>query len=201
MTNEAIVVIDVQKAILGAPHTERQVKNLLALDEVVATIALLIARARNLGKPVLFLQHDGPPGHRLEKGSPGWQIRPEVAPAPGEPVIHKTACDSFFGTTLAAELKSCNADTLIVAGCMTQYCVDTTVRRAVSLGYDVTLVSDGHMTADTPELTYEQIVAHHNALLDGFDAGIHSIRVVTHRQVLFELAGDPPISDQADSSP
>jgi nicotinamidase-related amidase len=38
---------------------------------------------------------------------------------------------------------------------MTQYCVDTTVRRAVSLGYEVTLVGDGHMTADSDALTFE----------------------------------------------
>ena len=38
---------------------------------------------------------------------------------------------------------------------MTQYCVDTIVRRAVSLGYEVTLVGDGHMTADSDALTFE----------------------------------------------
>jgi hypothetical protein len=58
------------------------------------------------------------------------------------------------------------------------------VRRAVSLGYDVVLVSDGHMTADSGELTYEQIIAHHNALLDGFSAGTHTVRVMPHDQVL-----------------
>ena len=56
--------------------------------------------------------------------------------------------------------------------------LDTSVRRAVSLGYDVTLAEgDGHLTADTESLTFDQIVAHHNALLDGFDAGEHSVRV------------------------
>jgi len=67
---------------------------------------------------------------------------------------------------------------------MTQFCVDTTVRRAVRLGFDVLLVSDGHMTADSGGLTFEQIVAHHNALLNGFDAGSHTVRVVPHEQVI-----------------
>jgi nicotinamidase-related amidase len=133
--------------------------------------------------PVLFVQHDGPPGHRLQKGSPGWQIRSEIAPASGEPVIHKTACDSFFETTLAAELQTRKIGRLIAAGCMTQYCVDTTVRRAVSLGYDVTLVADAHMTTDMGTLTFEQIIAHHNALLEGFEAGGHSVRVVPLHQI------------------
>jgi len=103
----------------------------------------------------------------------------------GEPVIHKTACDAFFETSLAAELESHKIGRLIVAGCMTQYCIDTSVRRAVSLGYDVTLVADGHMTADSGGLRFEQIIAHHNALLDGFDAGDHSARVVPLDQILF----------------
>jgi nicotinamidase-related amidase len=183
MPNEALLIIDVQNAILGSADTPRQVENHAALDEVVAQIAVLIGRARSLRIPVLFVQHDGPAGHRLEAGTRGWEIRPEIAPTAGEPVIHKRACDSFFETTLTAELERRQIGKLIVAGCMTQYCVDTTVRRAVSLGYDVTLVSDGHMTSDLGELTYEKIIAHHNALLDGFDAGAHAVRVVPHDQV------------------
>lgn len=60
---------------------------------------------------------------------------------------------------------------LVVGGYMSQYCVDTTVRRAVSLGFDVTLVTDGHMTADSGTLQFSEIVAHHNETLDGFDGG------------------------------
>lgn len=56
--------------------------------------------------------------------------------------------------------------------------------RAVSLGYDVTLVADAHMTEDSGGLTFEQIIAHHNALLDGFDAGEHGIQVLTLDEVI-----------------
>jgi len=184
MENEALVIIDVQNAILGTPVIARQIENQLALDAVVTRIVALVERARSRGIPVLFVQHDGQLGHRLEQRSPGWQIRSEIAPAPGEHVIHKSACDSFFQTTLSCELASRNIGKLIVAGCMTQYCVDTSVRRAVSVGYDVTLVADGHMTADSGELTFDQIIAHHNALLDGFDAGSHSVHVVPLKQIL-----------------
>jgi hypothetical protein len=60
---------------------------------------------------------------------------------------------------------------------MTQYCVDTTCRSAVGRGYDVTLAADGHMTADSGALGFEQIIAHHNLLLDGFDAGNKTVTV------------------------
>lgn len=184
MANEAVVLIDLQNAILDLPGMARRVETRAALDALVGRIAVLIRRARDLNIPVLFVQHDGGVGHRLERGSPGWHIRSEVPPAPGEPVIDKIACDSFFQTTLANELGSRAVDRLIVAGCMTQYCVDTSVRRAVSLGYDVTLVADGHMTADSSALTFDQIIAHHNALLDGFEAGSHSVRVLPFDRIL-----------------
>ena len=183
MGDRAVVVIDVQNAILDSPAAARPVQTRVALDAVVGRIAKLIAWARKNNTPVLFVQHAGAKGHRLERETLGWQLRSEIAPADGEPVIHKTACDAFFETTLADELSSRRIAELIVAGCMTEYCVDTSVRRAVRLGYDVTLLADGHMTADSGGLTFDQIIAHHNALLDGFDTGSHSVRVLTLDQV------------------
>jgi nicotinamidase-related amidase len=177
MAQEALVVIDVQNAILDIPNVPRHLETRTAFDALVARIATLIERARKRQIPVLFIQHDGPNGHRLERGSPGWHIRKEILPAGGEPIIHKQACDSFFETTLGSELSLRKIDRMIVTGCMTEYCVDTTVRRAVSLGYDVQLVADGHLTVDSGVLTFDQIVAHHNALLDGFDAGNHSVQI------------------------
>lgn len=184
MANEAVVVIDVQNSILEIPGMKRPGETRAAFDGLVGRIATLVQRARSRGIPVLFVQHDGPSGHRLERGLPGWQIRPELTPNGEEPVIHKAACDAFFETTLASQLESRKIGRLIVAGCMTQYCVDTSVRRAVSLGYDVTLAEDGHLTTDSDSLTFEQIVAHHNALLNDFDAGEHSVRVEPLERIL-----------------
>jgi nicotinamidase-related amidase len=177
VASEAVVVIDVQNAILDIPGMKRPAETHAAFDGLVGRIAAFVERARNRGIPVLFVQHHGQPRHRLERGLSGWQIRRELTPIRDEAVIPKTACDAFFKTRLESELASRGIRRLIVAGCMTQYCVDTSVRRAVSLGYDVTLAEDGHLTADTESLTFDQIVAHHNALLDGFDAGEHSVRV------------------------
>jgi len=43
--------------------------------------------------------------------------------------------------------------------------VDTTVRRALGLGYGVVLVADAHSTVDNGVLSAAQIIAHHNATL------------------------------------
>jgi len=186
MAQNALVVIDLQNAIFEIQGLQRRKETQTALDDLVGRISILIGQARHRKIPVIFVQHDGPSGHRLERGTPGWQIRQELLPAQGEPTVHKTACDAFFETTLGAELGSRRVERLIVAGCMTEYCIDTTVRRAISLGYDVTLVADGHLTADSGVLTFDQIISHHNSLLDGFDAGNHSVRVVPLSQVLLD---------------
>ncbi len=174
----ALVIIDLQKGILEGLGGERPEEHERALKAVADRISGLLERARTAGIPVLFVQHDGEAGERLEPNREGWQLREEIMPRAGEPVIHKRACDSFFETSLEFELSRRGLRRLIIAGCMTQYCIDTTVRRAVSLGYDVVLAEDGHMTADSGGLSFEQIIAHHNSLLNGFDAGEHSVKVV-----------------------
>jgi nicotinamidase-related amidase len=55
---------------------------------------------------------------------------------------------------------------LIVVGCKSEVCVDATCRRATSLGYHVTLVSDAHSTTDNAVLTAPQTIAYHNHILE-----------------------------------
>lgn len=173
----AVLVIDVQNAVLRGRGGARQAEADRALDALAGRIAKLIAEARRAGAPVVWVQHDGGVGHRLEPGTEGWEIREEIRPAGGDPVVRKCACDSFFETPLGETLRSLGARRLVVVGCMSQYCVDTTVRRAVTSGYDVVLAADGHSTVDEGELRFEQIIAHHNVLLDGFVAGAHTVEV------------------------
>jgi nicotinamidase-related amidase len=164
MAKRALVVIDVQKGIVRSP-------SIFDPEGVLKRIRSLQDRFREAGAPVLHVQHNGPSGHRVEKGTPGWQIEPEVAPVPKETIIRKRASDAFFETALQKQLAALGITDLVIAGCMTQYCVDTTCRRAVSLGYNVFLAGDAHTTADDGELTASQIVSHHNTILDGFSAG------------------------------
>jgi nicotinamidase-related amidase len=169
---KALIIIDVQNAIVAGKGTpERQPSIDAALDETVARLAALRERAWHSGIPVVLVQHDGDPGHRLAVGTKGWEIRQELAPGSGDTVVHKRSADSFFETDLVERLTERSVTHLVIGGCMSQFCVDTTVRRAVSLGYNVTLIADGHTTADSGSLTFAEIVAHHNETLDDFDAG------------------------------
>src|SRR5208282_4618756 len=121
----ALLVIDVQRGILDDPSLARKKELDQALDETVARIAGLIERARTASVPVIYVQHDGCRGHRLEPGTSGWPLRSEIAPRPGELVIHKRACDAFFETALEAKLAAAGIKRLVICGCMTQYCIDT----------------------------------------------------------------------------
>ena len=152
---------------------------------VLSNIEALLSQARSSGMPVFFIQHDGPKGHPIETETAAWAIHPSILPRSGEPVIRKKSSDSFFETRLAEELQGAKISHLIIAGAMTEYCVDTTCRRAVTMGYDVTLAADAHLTRDTPDLTAAQIIAHHNLLLDGFAAVSHSIKVAPTGKISF----------------
>ncbi len=158
----ALLVIDVQNGMFAEDHPVYQGEQLLA------TISDLVAKARATQVPVIYVQHNGGPGHPLEPGSAGFPIHSAIAPAAGEPVIGKATPDAFHETTLQAELAARGIVKLVVAGIQTEICVDTTCRRASSLGYQTTLVRDAHSTWDSRTLSAAQIIAHHNATLDGW---------------------------------
>jgi len=173
-----LLVIDVQAGIIEDLGAYRG-------PEVLEQIHNLLSKARASNMPIIYIQHDGEAGHPLEVGTEGWQIHPEIKPQEEDLIIRKRASDSFFETTLQRELEARGVKHLIATGCMTEYCVDTTARRAISMGYDVTLVSDAHTTIDNKLLTAAQIIGHHNALLDGFDAGPHAVTLKPADEVIF----------------
>ncbi|UAK25592.1 cysteine hydrolase [Sphingomonas nostoxanthinifaciens] len=175
----ALLIIDMQQAILaGLADLDRQPDIDAKFSEVAGRLGELKRKAEAAGLPVVLVQHDGDAGHRLEVGTAGWHFRSEVEPSPDTAIVHKRSCDAFHDTDLGERLEALGIDQLVIGGCVTQFCVDTTTRRAVSMGFDVTLPEDGHTTADLGPLTAEQIIDHHNRLLSGFDAGSKAVRVV-----------------------
>lgn len=162
----ALIIIDVQKGLFEkSDMTYRG-------EELLGTLQKLISRARGAKIQVIYVQHDGGKGHILAPGSPGWPIHPAIEPLANETVIHKLDPDSFLNTTLQSELDSHGISKIIIAGLQTELCIDTTIRRAYSLGYDVTVVEDGHSTCDSDTLKAYQIIAHHNSIFSSWFAKI-----------------------------
>jgi nicotinamidase-related amidase len=177
-TQTTLLIVDAQVGLVELMPAQVQ-------GSVLPRIRTLIAKARASAIPVIYIQHDGSKGHPLETHTKGWEIYLLLKPVNGDPVIRKRESDSFFGTRLQRELEKRGITHLIITGGMTEYCVDTTCRRAASLGYDVTLVGDAHFTRDNEVLTAAKIIAHHNFVLDGFGAGGHTVRVKPADEIVF----------------
>jgi nicotinamidase-related amidase len=156
-------------------------------DGVVRRINELARAVRAKGQTVVFIQHDGSKGTSLEPQTPGWEILPTLDRRPTDPVVRKTACDSFYRSGLEEVLRERKITRLLVTGCATDFCVDTTIRSAASKDYDVIVVADGHTTADRPHLSAEKIIEHHNRVWENLILPGHPVRVVATETLLTTL--------------
>jgi nicotinamidase-related amidase len=160
MGKTAFVIIDVQEAMFSY-NNQFPYRGRLVLDNILS----LLEKARACGIPVVYIQHTTK--DEFAKGTPTWQICSEIAPKDGEPVIEKPTWDAFYRTNLHEVLQSLGVTKLVIAGMQTEFCVDTTCRRAFSMGYQSVLVQDAHTTFDSRTLTAGEIIEHHNEVLGG----------------------------------
>jgi nicotinamidase-related amidase len=83
----------------------------------------------------------------FEYGTWGGEIRSEFTPRPGDIVaLEHWGSSGFANTDLDLQLKKHGIHQLIVVGLIAHTCVEATVRYAMELGYEVTMVKDA--TAD-----------------------------------------------------
>ncbi|KUI97291.1 cysteine hydrolase family protein [Vibrio sp. MEBiC08052] len=154
----AVLVIDVQH-VLFDPEPQPFERN-----EVLTRINQVTDWARQKHIPVIFIQHEQAETP-IEFGSEGWQLQSSLCVANSDHFVRKTTPDSFLRTNLEPLLQELCVEHLYICGYATEFCVDTTARRAAGLGYPVTLVTNAHTTHDKAHATSEQIRAHHNATL------------------------------------
>src|SRR5205814_965455 len=79
---------------------------------------------------------------RVPRGTPGFEVCPELAPRPTELIVDKNATSAFTGSSLDLYLRNLGVQNLVVTGTSTNHCVDNTARDAADRGFNVILVDD-----------------------------------------------------------
>jgi nicotinamidase-related amidase len=176
MTGEALLIIDMQAGMLAEVPDA---------DGLTARVAELADRARVAGRPVFVIQHEA---EDLVAGQPEWALAEAIAPRHGDVLLPKRNADSFIGTDLDAQLRGRGVSRVVITGLATEFCVDSTARAALSRGYDLTLVEDGHSTpAPGPDsgLTTDTIVARYNQVLGWADYPDRDVAVIPAADITF----------------
>ena len=160
-----LLVIDVQKGM--DRYAAEYNRNNPALED---NIARLQQAWRNSRRPIIHVQHlSREPDSPLRPGQAGVEIKDEVRPMPGEPVVQKSVSSAFIGTALEADLRRRGLSTLVVVGMQTNMCVSSTARMAGNLGFTTYVVSDATATFDNtgPDgKRYPAALVHDVALAD-----------------------------------
>lgn len=176
----ALLVIDVQRGLFDDEPRPYEA------DAVIDRINSLTARARSASVPVIFIQHERPSGS-LEYGSESWRLERRLVVKDGDACLRKTTPDSFLRTELGERLAQWSVEQLVICGYATEFCVDTTTRRAAALGYPVVLVADAHTTHDKSHASGAQIRMHHNATLPAIGSFGPEIRALPADEVRFGI--------------
>lgn len=184
----AVLVIDVQQGLCEGPGAA------FDCEGTISRINRVTREARDVGVPVIFIQHESRAGF-LEHGSEAWQLARGLEVGQDDLFVRKTTPDSFLHTELSSLLETHGVKRLVICGMHTEFCVDTTTRRALALGYPVILVADAHTTAGNGTLTAQQVIGHHNDTLTNITSFGPRVTAIASSEL--RLAGHPRFQDDS----
>lgn len=147
MPQHVVIVVDMQNGVFAAPRFDR--------DGRIAQINRLTQQAGL----TIFVQHSE---GSMTEGTAEFDLLPELHQPANARFVTKTACDSFWQTSLATLLEELSIEEFVICGCATDYCVDTTIKVGGSLGYRITVAADAHTTANRTYANAEQLINQHN---------------------------------------
>ena len=178
----AVLVIDVQQGLCEGEGAA------FDCDGTIFRINLVTRKARAAGALVIFIQHESTTAY-LEHGSHAWQFAKGLEVDPTDARIRKTTPDAFLRTELEGVLRSHGVHNVIVCGMHSEFCVDTTTRRALALGFPVLLVADGHTSSGNAAISAQQVIAHHNATLTNISSFGTRAQAVTADNIKIAACG------------
>ena len=159
----AVLVIDVQQGLCEGDGAA------FDCEATIRRINEVTRKARLVDAPVIFVQHESTSGY-LEHGTPAWRLASELRVQPNDIKVRKTTPDPFLRTNLEELLRDAGIQQLVICGMHSEFCIDTTTRRALALGFPVVLISDGHTSAGNEAISPQQVIAHENATLAGISS-------------------------------
>lgn len=131
-------------------------------EDVIHRINLLADIFRKNDNPIIFIQHDGTKEGICIPNTESWEILDALKVDRTDLIISKTANDAFYQTELEAKLSEMKVDELVITGCATDFCVDATLKSALVHDFNITVIADGHTTADRPHLEAKRVIAYYN---------------------------------------
>jgi nicotinamidase-related amidase len=141
-TNTALVVIDLQKGIVGLPTVH-------PAGEIIGRVTQLARAFRERGLPIVLVNVTGAAPGRTDAGMPkfsfptDWtELVPELEQHPDDHLVSKQRWGAFLGTTLDDYLRRRGVTQIVLVGIATSIGVESTARSAYDLGYNLTLVVD-----------------------------------------------------------
>lgn len=153
---KALLVIDMQKGSFTS-KTPR-----FDTDGVVQRINELASVFRDQNFPVIYIQHDGTGTGKFEKNTLEWENLDSLNVDPDDILIDKYANDVFYNSKLQSKLAEMNVNELLITGCATDFCVESTIQSALIKDFTITVVSNGHTTGEGPHLKAEKVIEHYN---------------------------------------
>lgn len=153
--SKELIIVDIQN-----DYFENGTIELVCSLQASENAKQFLSKFRSKKLPIVHIQHLS-----VAQGSSfflpdtkGQEIHENVKPLDGEKVIEKYYPNSFRDTGRLEYLKSQNVTELVFVGMMTQTCIDATVRAAIDLDFQCTVIGDACVTLDL-ELNGKQVKA------------------------------------------
>ncbi|HEX5976571.1 MAG TPA: isochorismatase family cysteine hydrolase [Nitrososphaeraceae archaeon] len=181
--NPALIVIDVQNGFVSRGGSYDLLgMNILPYQELIPRIRQLIKTCRIAKIPIFYTQAIREPSgidllthtHKILPRSREERIRKKTICVRGtwdakivddikpddknDHIIIKRRDSAFHNTEIEVWLRSIGVDTLVFCGIDTSICVESSLRDAFNIGYDVILISDA--TASSNKKHYESTIEH-----------------------------------------
>ena len=180
-------ITNLEKKILLVIDTQNDVMmGAFQRTEIVFNVNKVVAKARSVGVPVIWVQHSD---HEMPLNSHGWEIVSELIPLQNEPRIHKIFKSAFECTTLSQILADLNIKHIYVCGAQSNNCIRHTCHSALERGYNLTLIADAHTTTDYEwngrTIDAEQVINEQNDNFASYTLPDRSVNVVPVADIAF----------------